>query len=121
MLCSCTFDGSYVTPDNPARRGEQLKMFVTGLGTGASPVGTDRAGVGGQASDALITVGVNNAGVRVIGSEYLPGAIGIYTITFEVPSDTATGPYQNLGLVIADPNDSSGTAIYAPGSFLPIS
>jgi uncharacterized protein (TIGR03437 family) len=114
-------DGSYVTLDNPARRGEQLKMFVTGLGMGATSVGTDRAGTGGQASDAAIIVGVNNAGVRLIGSEYLPGAIGIYTITFEVPSDTAAGPYQNLGLIVVDPNDATNTPIYAPGSFLPIS
>ncbi len=113
-------DGSYVTPDNPARRGEQLKMFVTGLGLGATPTGTNRAGIGGQASDALITVGVNNAGVRVIGSEYLPGEVGIYTITFEVPTDTATGTNQNLGFVISDPSDPTNTAIYALGSFLPI-
>jgi uncharacterized protein (TIGR03437 family) len=113
-------DGSYVTPDNPARRGEQLKMFVTGIGTGNPAIGTNRAGLGGQQPDAIISaVGVNNGGVRVIGSEYLPGAVGIYTITFEVPIDTAPGPYQNLGLIVADPADPN-TPIYAPGSFLPI-
>lgn len=114
-------DGSYVTPDNPAHRGEQLLVFVTGLGTGTPSTATNRAGVTGQTSDANIIVGVNNAGVRVIGSQYLPGAIGIYTITFEVPSDTATGTYQNLGLIVTDPADPNNTAIYAYGSFLPIS
>ncbi len=112
-------DGSYVTPDNPARRGEQLKLFATGLGQASPATGTNRAGIGGQASTAIITVGVNNGGVRVLGSEYLPGAIGIYTVTFEVPADTAPGSYQNLGFIVADPADPN-TAIYAPGSFLPI-
>jgi uncharacterized protein (TIGR03437 family) len=114
-------DGSYVTPDNPATRGELLKMFVTGLGAGSPATGTNRAGIGGQASTALITVGVNNGGVRVLGSEYLPGAVGIYTVTFQVPSDTTPGPYQNLGFIVTDPNDPTNTPIYALGSFLPIS
>jgi hypothetical protein len=50
----------------------------------------------------------------------MPGAIGLYTVTFQVPSDTATGPYQNLGLIVADPAKPT-VQIYANGSFVPIS
>lgn len=114
-------DGSFVTPDNPAHRGDTLKVFVTGLGTGVPSVGTNKAGLGGQASDAMITTGVNNGGVRTVGSEYLPGAIGIYTITFDVPADTATGPYQPLGLFLTDPADTTNTPIFALGTYIPIS
>ena len=110
-------DGSFVTPENPARRGEQLKMFTTGMGSVSPATATGRAGIGGQTVDAPITVGVNNAGVRFISAEYLYGAVGIYVITFEVPADTQTGPAQNLGLVLTG---ADGSAVYAPGSFLPI-
>lgn len=113
-------DGSFVTADNPARRGEALNMFVTGLGLGTPPTGTNRAGTGNQFSDAIITVGVNNGGVKTIGSQYLPGVIGLYVVTFQVPSDTQTGPVQPLGFVLTDPNDATNTPIYALGAFLPI-
>jgi uncharacterized protein (TIGR03437 family) len=110
-------NGSPVTPDNPARRGEALKMFATGLGSITTATATGRAGVGGQTVDAPVTVGVNNAGVRVISTEYLPGEVGIYVVTFEVPADTQPGAYQNLALVLAGPD---GNAIFGNGSFLPI-
>lgn len=112
-------DGSYVTPDNPARRGENLKMFVTGLGPVTPATATNRAGVGGQKPTALITAGLNNAGVPVVAAEYMPGGIGIYTITFTVPNDTQTGDYQVVGLVISDPADPN-TPIYANGSFVKV-
>ncbi len=110
-------DGSYVTLSNPARRGEQLTMFATGLGTVTPGTGTNRVGTGGQSVDAPVIVGVNNAGVRVISAQYVPGGIGEYAITFEVPADTATGARQNLALALAD---ASGNLIFAPGSFIPI-
>ncbi len=110
-------DGSYVTLSNPARRGEQLTLFATGLGTVTPSTGTNRAGTGGQAVDVPVIVGLNNAGVRVVASTYAPGVIGIYEVTFEVPSDTATGTRQNLALAVVD---ASGNLIFAPGSFVPI-
>jgi uncharacterized protein (TIGR03437 family) len=64
-----------------------------------------------------VIVGVNNAGVRVISATYVPGSIGVYQVTFEVPSDTATGTRLNLALALAD---STGNLIFAPGSFIPI-
>jgi uncharacterized protein (TIGR03437 family) len=110
-------NGSYVTLDNPAHLGEQITMFATGLGTVTPSTGTNRIGTGGQAVDAPVIVGVNNAGVRVISATYVPGSIGVYQVTFEVPSDTATGTRLNLALALAD---STGNLIFAPGSFIPI-
>jgi uncharacterized protein (TIGR03437 family) len=114
-------DGSYVTPSNPAQRGEQLKLFTTGLGPVTPATATNRAGIGEQYATGLVTVGLNNAGVPVIQTEYLEGAIGIWVITFEVPQDTQTGPYQNLGLIVSDPADPNTPGVYANGSFIPIS
>jgi uncharacterized protein (TIGR03437 family) len=110
-------NGSYVTLDSPARLGEQITMFATGLGTVTPSTGTNRIGTGGQTVDAPIIAGVNNAGVRVVSATYVPGSIGVYQITFEIPSDTAAGTRQNLALALVD---NSGNAIFAPGSFVPI-
>ncbi len=112
-------DGSYVTPSNPVHAGEQVVMFLTGLGPVTPATGTNRGGIGGQTPIANIITGVNNSGVRVVKSEYMPGAIGIYTVTFEVPANTQTGSYQNLGFIVHDPADPAAS-IYAPGSFLQI-
>ena len=113
-------DGSYVTPDNPARRGETLTLFATGIGPVNPSSGTNRVGLGGQVSDAVIAVGVNNGGVRSEKPVYAPGYIGLYTIKFEVPADTTPGPYQPLGLIVTDPNDPNAVGNYANGSFFPI-
>ncbi len=114
-------DGSYVTQSNPAQRGEQLKLFLTGLGSVTPSTATNRAGTGDQMVMGAVTVGLNNAGVPVIGSEYLPGAIGIYVVTFQVPQDTQPGTQRPVGFIISDPGDPAAQAIYANGSFIPIS
>lgn len=110
-------NGSYVTPDNPAKRGEQVTLFATGLGQVTPGTVTGAIGVGGQAVSAPITVGVNNSGVRVVSSEYLRGNVGLYIVTFEVPADTQAGPYQNLALALAAPD---GSQVFANGTFFPI-
>jgi uncharacterized protein (TIGR03437 family) len=112
--------GTTVTPQNPARRGELITMFATGLGSVTPATGTNRAGIGAQTVDANVIVGVNNAGVRVVSAEYLPGQVGLYAITFQVPEDTQPGPRQNLALVVTDPTDPNATFIYANGSFITI-
>ena len=110
-------DGSYVTPDNPARRGEQIKMFATGLGPVTTATGTGKAGVGGQTVNANLLVGVNNGGVRVVGAEYMAGEVGLYVVTFEIPSDTVTGSYQPLALIAAG---ADGASVFSNPSYLPI-
>ncbi len=111
-------DGSYVGPDNPARRGETIRIYATGLGQTTVPAATNRVGVPGQTVLAPIVVGVNNAGVRLISAELLAGEIGVYVITMEIPVDTPTGSYQPIGLGVDRP-DGTGTE-YANTVFVPI-
>jgi uncharacterized protein (TIGR03437 family) len=105
-------DGSFVTPENPARRGEQLRLIATGLGQVTPATGTNRTGIGGQQVIAGVVVGVNDSGVRVISAEYAENLVGAYVVTFEVPADTATGTNRNLGLAVGDP------LIFGNGSFI---
>jgi uncharacterized protein (TIGR03437 family) len=114
-------DGSYVSLQNPARRGETIRVLTTGLGpttptvsTGALPVPGSDALVAGQ-----VIVGVNNAGARVITARLSPNLIGVYEVAFQVPTDAATGNDVVLSVAVNAPNDNGQTR-FSNGSKLPI-
>ncbi len=113
-------DGSYVSPTNPARRGEVDCAFATGLGQTTPAIGTNDAGVPNQNVAAALDFGLNNAGVRVVSATSLQGSVGIYQICFQVPTDTAPGPQQPVGLILhLRPGDPTGD-YFAQGSLIPI-
>lgn len=96
-------DGTFASLENPVRKGEIARMYVTGMGNGILPaVGTNSPGIPDIDSTVMdissIIVGVNNAGVQVISARYARDLIGIYEVTFQVPSDVAAG---DLNLAIA--------------------
>jgi uncharacterized protein (TIGR03437 family) len=98
-------DGSWASLENPVRRGEVVRMYITGVGNNVVPqVGTNSPGY--PDGDSTVTdlsaviVGVNNAGVRVVSAKYARDLIGIYEIAFQVPSDAPTGSL-NLAVAIA--------------------
>ena len=110
-------DGSYVSPSNPAHRGDNVCIFATGLGQVSPSTGTNDAGVSGQSVVAPIETGLNNAGVPLISATSLPGQVGVQMVCFQVPQGTQTGPYQPVGLLLTDP---SGNSIFAQSTFIPI-
>ena len=110
-------DGSYVSPTNPATRGEDITIFLTGLGQTTPATGTNRAGIAGQSVVASIVGGVNNSGVPVVSVQAAPGLIGVYALTLTVPSDTQSGPAQQVQAIAYD---AAGNSYYAQGSVIPI-
>jgi adhesin/invasin len=110
-------DGSYISAANPARRGEEIRVYASGLGQTAPATATNRAGLPGQQVAAQVVAGVNNAGVRVRSSELLEGSVGVYVITMEVPADTPTGSNQPLGLAVTGPD---GVGVFANAAYIPI-
>lgn len=110
-------DGSYVSPTNPAQRGEDIQIYATGLGEATPTIATNTAGVANQPIVATLAVGLNNGGVRLDSAVYAPGLIGIYVVTLHVPSDTKTGPYQPIGLIA---HDSANKDHYAQSTYMPI-
>jgi uncharacterized protein (TIGR03437 family) len=110
-------DGSYVSSGNPARRGEEIRIYVTGVGQTISASGTNRAGIPGQTVAAQVIAGLNNAGVRVRSAEAMEGVIGVSVITMEVPLDTQAGPNQPLGFAVTGPD---GQFVFANGTAVPI-
>ncbi|HWQ52798.1 MAG TPA: hypothetical protein VN442_03880, partial [Bryobacteraceae bacterium] len=95
-------DGSYASLENPVRKGEIVRMYVTGLGGVTPAVSTNSPGIPDVESVVPnvgnLVVGVNNGGVRVINARYTAGLIGVYEVVFQVPSDVPSG---NLPLAIA--------------------
>ncbi len=110
-------NGSFVSPSNPATRGETVRVYLTGLGAVSPATGTNRAGLPNQLVNGQIITGVNGAGVPTISSEYVPGAIGLYTITFQVPADAPTGSNVSLNFAEVGPD---GQAVYSNDSTIAI-
>jgi uncharacterized protein (TIGR03437 family) len=98
-------DGSFVTLQNPAQRGEKLRAFVSGLGSPVSAsgvhIGTDQGGIPGDdaSPQAPVIVGVADEGVSVDSAVYAQNLIGVWILTFEVPTDAPSG--SNLNFAVA--------------------
>jgi uncharacterized protein (TIGR03437 family) len=102
-------DGSFMDPvTNPVRPGEQVVMYVTGIGPTSPPVGTNAVPAPGLTATAVsqIFVGVNNQGVPLISAVLSPDLVGVSEVTFTVPANTPSGTY-NLSMGINAPD---GTA-----------
>lgn len=95
-------DGSYVTPANPARRGEIVYAAFTGLGQTTPTAATNRIGQGQPVATPMI-VGVNNEGVRIVASYYATGLVGVYWIAFEIPTTTTPGVFVPFVIAADDP------------------
>ncbi len=96
-------NGTVVTPANPAGRGENIRVYLTGLGAVSPSVTTGTFSPAG--SDPVVTsnivVGVNNNGVQLVQAIYARNLIGVYEITFTVPTDTVAFPSGTVNFSIA--------------------
>ena len=110
-------DGSYVSPANPAHRGETIIVFVTGLGQTSPAQGTGDAGIPNQNVLATIAVGFNNAGAPFTSVQTVVGVVGVVAIAVQVPANTAAGPSQPFGMIVYD---ASGNAIFGNSTVIPI-
>jgi uncharacterized protein (TIGR03437 family) len=122
-------DGSFVSAENPAQPGENITVYVTGLGAVSPAAATGDAGVQGEtqtvsASTSMI-VGLNNSGVPLVSAVYAPGMVGVYAVTLTVPADATPGPAQPLGIVVFGPNPNPQNpkqpiGYFAQPTYLPI-
>jgi uncharacterized protein (TIGR03437 family) len=88
-------DNSYatITKQNPAHPGETILMYVNGLGDVNPPVGDGVPAPSNPLSRAVNTpiVVVDGEQATVGFAGLSPTLIGVYAITFTIPSDIATG------------------------------
>lgn len=111
-------DGLVVTPETPARRGEEVRLYAIGLGQTTPVAETNRVGQPQQAVRATVAVGVDDKGVDVIRAELSENLIGVYEIVFKIPADAIIGSNRPLGFVIQESPDQP--AVYANGSVIAI-
>ncbi|MCL5745677.1 MAG: hypothetical protein M1541_17420, partial [Acidobacteria bacterium] len=111
-------DGTFVTLENPARRGEIIRMYVTGIGPVSPAMGTNQPGIPDTEMKASnpVVVGVNNAGVPVISSKYAQDLIGVYEIAFQLSSDAPAGNNVPLAIAVVQ----GGNASFGNPSSMPI-
>jgi uncharacterized protein (TIGR03437 family) len=115
-------DGSFVELNNPARLGETITMYATGLGVTSPAVGTNQTPIPGTSAQVQgqIIVGVNNSGVQVVSAQAAPGMIGVYQVAFVVPSTAPTGNNIVLSLAINTANFQTEGTQFSNGSLIPI-
>lgn len=93
--------GAPVTTANPARPGETLLVWATGLGDVEN--GAAKAGLPLNAADApvanTVEAGVDGRAVTVISSILPQGAVGVYEVRIQLPDDLTSDPKAQLSLL----------------------
>jgi uncharacterized protein (TIGR03437 family) len=109
-------NGTFVTPENPARLGERIRIYVVCLGQVSPAVTAGQTGAG-QTVNAEIIVGFNNEGVRLVSAVYAQNMVGVYEVTMELPPTGQTGNERPIAVVVVRPN---GQFVYGNGSVIPV-
>jgi uncharacterized protein (TIGR03437 family) len=107
-------------PNNPARLGEVVRFYLTGLGVTNPPVGTDsiedpNSYLFGVDSVVAGTVQVGFPGTSptllatVVSARQAPGLIGVYEVQVQIPANAPTGNNVPLSIAIVPAGASSST------------
>jgi uncharacterized protein (TIGR03437 family) len=80
-----------VTPQNPARIGDVLQIFSTGLGTTDPPVASGAAGPSFSTVTNPVSVTVGGVNAQVIYQGLAPGFVALYQVNIIVPSGVTPG------------------------------
>ena len=106
-------DGSFVSLENPARRGENVVAYVTGLGPTTPSVGTNQVAPPGTTATVRGTVvpGISAGGADLVSAFLSPDLLGVYEVTFTIPSNTPAG--SNVGFSIGVVPAGSNQAFYS--------
>ncbi|MEZ5395358.1 MAG: hypothetical protein R2724_21420 [Bryobacterales bacterium] len=88
-------DYRLVAPSDPARPGETILLFVTGMGSLQMPVATNQPGPTPAPRTAFEpVVGIDDQGVTNFGGYYAPNFTTLYQINFQLPEDITTGDHR---------------------------
>jgi uncharacterized protein (TIGR03437 family) len=116
-------DGTFVSAANPARRGEIVRAYVTGLGATTPALNSNSFPLVGVDTpvNGIVVVGITNAagqgeGVRVTGARASQNLIGVYEVPFQMPADAAIGSNVTFSVAVipagsSQPANSNGTKI----------
>jgi uncharacterized protein (TIGR03437 family) len=113
-------DGSFVTLLNPARRGETVTAFVTGLGPTTPPVSTNQVPPVGVTStvNATVVPGMSGAAATLVSARLATDLVGVYEVSFVVPATVAPG--NNVGFSVGAIAVGTITTQYSNLIFVPV-
>ncbi len=106
-------NGTVVTPENPARWQEVIRIFITGGGQSDPRAQTGLPGVANMRMLVEPIVGVNDSGARGVQFTYQVGQIGVFEIQIEIPDGTPTGNNRPIGVLLPR---SNGTFAFTDNS-----
>jgi uncharacterized protein (TIGR03437 family) len=86
-------NGDFATLQNPARRGENVTAFVTGVGPASPAVATGALPPPGVSviPQYQVVVGLAGHGVPLVSAVLSSDRVGVWAITFQIPADATTG------------------------------
>lgn len=110
-------DGTFVSQSNAARKGEVIVAYATGLGQASPSVGTNALPLPTAISNptSTIIVGIANAGVPVVSAQLSSDVVGVYKVSFQIPTSSPSGT-QVFSLGVS----AGGQNYYSAGSAIPI-
>jgi uncharacterized protein (TIGR03437 family) len=116
LVLAAHLDGTVITPEAPARRGEVVVIYATGLGPTVPPAIPNRlpTGAAGIARLAEFAVWLNGEAVpadRILYAGISPPYAGLFQINLRIPEDAPPDP----GIRCGFPERMS-----LPGSVLPL-
>jgi uncharacterized protein (TIGR03437 family) len=102
-LCCANVANALVTPENPARAGETIYVYATGLGLvvpqEAKDAIMDATVYQGPADNTASTTVFGQVGgvtPNIVSAGLLPGGIGIYKVVMQLATSTPTDPNSQL-------------------------
>jgi uncharacterized protein (TIGR03437 family) len=115
-------DGSFASPTNPARRGEQVTAFLTGLGAVSPQISTNSLPIWDTPStvNGNVIVGVNNEGSTLVTAQLSPDMIGVYYVEFVIPSDAPQNNNVTFSIGVQPVGSSQKYYSASGGSKIPI-
>ena len=84
-------DGSMVSASNPAKQGETIRVYTTGLGLVLPSQKTNQVGFPGQRPYFTPTVKLGGTDLGGVTAEYAENVVGIFVVTFQIPSTQTVG------------------------------
>ncbi len=108
-------NGSLVTPSNPAKSGETVSVFVTGLGAVSPSIPDGAAGPSGTLSQTTntITADISGTTATVTYAGLAPQLAGLYQVNLTIPAGLTAG---DNDLDIAGPDSYTSEVLIPIGS-----
>ncbi len=104
-------DGTFVSLANPARRGEIIRIYVTGIGPTSPALATNALptpGVDSLSTAAFLAVQVGTEGVPVLSSSRAsPSLLGVFELDIAIPPDAPQGnnTFLEVAVLVNNPGD----------------